>query len=73
VAAQYHDLEAAVLELPAAERLALAARLLESLPAETPEAIEQRWIIEAERRWQRYLRGETTTTNADDVFARLKC
>jgi putative addiction module component (TIGR02574 family) len=72
MSANYPELEAAVLELPPAERMTLAERILESLPAEVPEVIEQQWIVEAERRWQRYRSGQATTIDADEVFARLE-
>lgn len=47
MSARYDDLEAAVLELPAAERMALAERIYASLPADLPEAIERQWIIDS--------------------------
>lgn len=70
--ANYQELESAVLELPPEERKTLAERLLDSLPADVSPDIEQQWIDEANRRWQRYLRGQATTTDADEVFTRLE-
>lgn len=65
-------LEAAVMELPPQDRMTLAERILESLPSEIPEAIEQQWIIEANRRWQLFCDGKMPAIDADEVFARLE-
>jgi plasmid stabilization system protein ParE len=56
------ELETEALNLPARERADLAQRLFASLEnedaAEDPATVEQAWVEEAERRYQRYLAGE---------------
>lgn len=64
--------EAAVKPLSPQERLTLAEQLLASLPEEMTEDVEAQWATEIQRRWQRYQSGQTVTSSAEDVFARLE-
>jgi putative addiction module component (TIGR02574 family) len=69
------QLEAEALELPVGDRARLATRLLESLDDEAeedPADVEEAWLNEAERRYQRYLAGETVARPAEEVFARIR-
>lgn len=68
------QLEAAALELSLTERARLAHRLLVSLDedAEDPAEVEQAWLEEAERRYQRYLAGETQAVPAAEAIARVR-
>jgi putative addiction module component (TIGR02574 family) len=68
-------LEAQVLELPLRERARLAQRLLESLDEdadEDPAEVEQAWVEEAERRYERYLAGDTQPIPPEEALARVR-
>ena len=71
-----HELEAEARHLTAAERAELAQRLFASLEDEEPigsEAeVEQAWLEEADRRYARYLAGETQSVPAADALARVR-
>jgi putative addiction module component (TIGR02574 family) len=55
--------------LPAADRVRLVEHLLATL--DKPDAdIDRAWIEECKRRLDRYLRGEATALDADDVLAK---
>ena len=68
-------IESEALELPKAERLRLALRLLESVeelePAD-PAEVERFWVREADRRYQAYLRGEELAIPAEEVFREFR-
>ena len=64
------QLEAEILKLPGAIRARLAERLLSSLDDDSE--IEEAWVAEAERRYQRYLDGEEEVVSVDTVLARLR-
>ncbi|MDP9352790.1 MAG: addiction module protein [Chloroflexota bacterium] len=70
------ELEAEALHLPAEQRADLAQRLFASLEdedtLEDAAEVEQAWIEEAERRYQRYLAGETQAVPAADALARVR-
>lgn len=71
-----HELEAEARHLTAAERAELAQRLFASLEDEVPAGseaeVEQAWLNEADRRYERYLAGETKSVPAADVLARVR-
>ncbi len=62
-------IEAAALELPRADRVHLAERLLESL--DTDDEMLQAWIDESERRLDAIDRGEMKTVPFSDVITEL--
>lgn len=62
-------LEATALHLPAAERAALAHKLLLSLEVQSESDIEQAWHAEAQRRADQIIRGESTTLSAEEAQA----
>jgi putative addiction module component (TIGR02574 family) len=55
--------------LPVPERVRLVERLLTTLDKPDP-GIDRAWAEESERRLNRYLRGETTALDADQVLAK---
>ena len=55
--------------LPAADRIRLVEYLLASLDKADPD-IDRIWAEEGERRFNAYLRGETTARDAKDVLAK---
>jgi putative addiction module component (TIGR02574 family) len=55
--------------LPAAERIQLVERLLDSLDRSDPE-IDAAWAEECERRLDAYLSGAVSARDADDVLAK---
>ena len=71
-----HELEAEARHLTAAERAELAQRLFASLeneePAGSESGVEQVWLEEANRRYDRYLAGETQAVPAADALARVR-
>lgn len=71
-----HELEAEARHLSAAERADLAQRLFASLedgePAEAEAEVEQAWIDEADRRYARFLAGESQSVPAADALARVR-
>jgi putative addiction module component (TIGR02574 family) len=69
------QLEAEALELPVRDRARLATLLLESLDGEAdedPAEVEEAWLDEAERRYQRHLTGATLALPAEEVLARIR-
>lgn len=54
------------------ERAEVARTLIDSLDAESDADVEQLWIAEAQRRYEAYLRGETASSPAEEVFARVR-
>jgi putative addiction module component (TIGR02574 family) len=68
------EIEDDVLRLPAEDRARLALRLLASLEetVESPEEIEQLWIVEAERRFRELRDGVVQGIPARQVFAELR-
>jgi putative addiction module component (TIGR02574 family) len=71
-----HELEAEARHLTVAERADLAQRLFASIEdAEqngSEAEVEQAWLEEAERRYERYLAGETQSVPAADALARVR-
>lgn len=63
-------LETAALELPRADRVHLAERLIESL--DTDDEVLQAWIDESERRLDAIERGEAKTVPFEEVMAELR-
>jgi putative addiction module component (TIGR02574 family) len=55
--------------LPVPDRVRLVEHLLATLDKPDPE-IDRAWAEECERRLDRYLRGETTALDADEVLAK---
>jgi hypothetical protein len=55
--------------LPAPDRVRLVELLLATLDKPDPE-IDRAWVEECRRRRERYLRGEATTLDAEEVLAR---
>jgi putative addiction module component (TIGR02574 family) len=70
------QIEAEARELTPEQRADLAQRLFASLeddePLESAEEVEGAWMAEAERRYQRYVAGETRSSPASEVFARIR-
>jgi|LakMenEpi03Aug12_release.lakeMendotaPanAssembly.Ray.scaffolds.fasta_scaffold366204_2 putative addiction module component (TIGR02574 family) len=63
-------LETAALELPRADRVHLAERLIESL--DTDDEVLQAWIDESERRLDAIERGEAKTVPFEEVMTELR-
>lgn len=70
------QLEAEALELPADQRIDLAQRLFASIDdedvLEDPGIVEQAWLEEAERRYERHLAGGTDAVPATEAIARVR-
>jgi len=63
-----NEVEAAALELDAAQRARLAGKLLRSLEDLSAEEIDRLWIEEALRRDAEFESGTAKARKADDVF-----
>jgi hypothetical protein len=68
--------EAAALALSAEQREQSAQRSLQGIKEQEDDvdlaAVERAWIEEADRRYQRYLAGETKGFPAEEVLARVR-
>lgn len=67
-------IETEALSLPREERTRLVIHLLESIEGRSgldPQKVERAWLVEAERRYHAYLRGEEQAIPAEVVFAEL--
>jgi hypothetical protein len=72
--APVHSIEAEALALPSQQRTGLVLKLLDSIerrPARAPEAVEREWLLEADRRYRAYVRGEDEAIPAEQAFAEL--
>ena len=54
------------------QKAELARTLIDSLDEDLDENVEQLWLDEATRRYGAYLRGETSSRSAAEVFARVR-
>ena len=59
VAKLLEEIQAEALRLPPEDREILAGALLHSLDEERPGEIDEAWIAEAERRYERWIAGKT--------------
>lgn len=70
------ELESEARQLTAAERADLAQRLFASVedeePAGSEAGVEQGWLAEAERRYERYRAGEAQPVAAAEALARVR-
>jgi putative addiction module component (TIGR02574 family) len=67
-----NDVKNEAMLLSVKERALLILELLESLDPVQDAEIETAWISEAEKRYARYVAGETKTRSASDVFASIQ-
>jgi putative addiction module component (TIGR02574 family) len=72
MARKFSEIQKELSELPADERAKLALALVESLEAEEEGDIAEAWRIEAERRYEQYLRGEVQAIPGEEVFANVR-
>ena len=54
------------------EKATLARILIEGLDPSTDNQVEQLWIVESQRRYQAYLRGEIKSHPGDEVMTRAR-
>jgi putative addiction module component (TIGR02574 family) len=72
MARKFSEIQKELSELPADERAKLALALVESLEPEEEGDIAEAWRIEAERRYEQYLRGEVQAIPDEEVFANVR-
>jgi putative addiction module component (TIGR02574 family) len=72
MAREFSEIQKELSELPADERAKLALALVESLEPEEEGDIAEAWRIEAERRYEQYLRGEVQAIPGEEVFANVR-
>jgi putative addiction module component (TIGR02574 family) len=65
-------IETQALKLSLKERGQLAAKLIASLDEADPKEVEQMWVEETERRYQKLLAGKAKLIPAKDVMARAR-
>lgn len=70
ITTRLEEIEAMVLQLPAADRSHLTERLLDSLSED--DEIMAAWVEEAERRSDVFDRGEMGAIDFDESLARLR-
>lgn len=61
-----------LLELPRDERRLLVCRLADSLDEDDEEAVEQAWLLEAQRRVQEIESGAVECIPGEQVFSELR-
>ena len=66
------ECEAKALGLPAVERAALAARLIESLDTLDDAENERLWMQESDRRYQAYKRGKLSARPVANVLREVR-
>jgi putative addiction module component (TIGR02574 family) len=66
----FEELQAEALKLSSPLRAQLAELLLSSLDKDP--AVDEAWEVEAERRYQAYLAGETQAAPAEEAFDRIR-
>ncbi|PJA33357.1 MAG: addiction module protein, partial [Zetaproteobacteria bacterium CG_4_9_14_3_um_filter_53_7] len=67
-----HDIESRAMHLEPSERALLVRHLIDSLDTEEEANVDKLWVMEAETRYQAYLKGEMTAIPADEVLARAR-
>jgi hypothetical protein len=72
MSAHFEDIEREARALPLKEKAALARLLIEELDPSVDADAEQLWIVEAQRRYDAYLRGELEALPGDDVMNRAR-
>ena len=66
------QLEKQVRLLTTKEKATLARLLIEELDPSLDREVEQLWIVESQRRYQGYLKGEIDSVPGDEVMARAR-
>jgi len=69
------SIESQALSLPQPQRTGLVLKLLDSIeqrPPADPAKVESAWLMEADRRYQAYVRGEDEAISAEQAFAELR-
>jgi len=69
---QFDEIERQARLLPLNEKATLARFLIEELDTTVDTDAEQRWIVEAQRRYDAYSKGELEALPGDDVMARAR-
>lgn len=75
MAASTKAIELEVLSLPREDKARLVMHLLDSMEERSesdPRQVEQAWLVEANRRYEAYLRGEEQAIPAEEVFSDLR-
>ena len=72
MARNFAEIQRELAELSPEQRAKLALALVESLEPEDEGDIAEAWRVEAERRYERFKRGEVQAIPGDEVFARIR-
>jgi len=69
---QFDEIERQARLLPLNEKANLARVLIEELDTTIDADAEQQWILEAQRRYDSYLKGELEALPGDEAMARAR-
>jgi hypothetical protein len=69
---QFDEIERQARLLPLNEKATLARVLIEELDASIDTDAEQLWLVEAQRRYHAYLKGELPALPGEEVMARAR-
>jgi hypothetical protein len=72
MSAHFDDIERQARSLPLKEKAALARVLIAALDTTVDADADQFWIVEAQRRYDAYLKGELEALPGDEVMARAR-
>ena len=72
MSAHFDDIERQARSLPLKEKASLARVLIEELDTAVDGDADQLWIVEAQRRYDAYLKGELEALPGDEVMARAR-
>ena len=72
MSAHFDDIEKQARSLPLKQKAALARVLIQELDTTVDADAEQLWIVEAQRRYDAYLKGELEALPGDEVMARAR-
>jgi Putative addiction module component len=72
MSALFDELEKQTRLLTPQEKATLARILIEELDPSVDSEVEQIWIVEAQRRYQAYLKGEIESLSGDEVMSRAR-
>jgi hypothetical protein len=72
MSAQFDELEKQARLLTPREKATLARILIEELDPLQDSEVEQLWIVESQRRYEAYQRGEIESVPGDEVMSRAR-
>lgn len=68
----FEELERQTRLLTPQEKASLARILIDELDPSSDRDVEQLWVVESQRRYEAYLRGELKAVSGEDVMSRVR-